>query len=222
LFAILATAQLIPRDLEDRTIYTILAKPVARVEYLLGKLTGVLLLLAFSMVIMSLLFVIVLKWREQTVLNQTAQQLRALSPEQIAEALDAVRASAFNGGLWPGFIIIYVKACLLAALTLFVSTFATTTIFSTMVMMFVYLIGHLQSIARSYWLETHTASWVAQGFLAAIALFFPDLQLFNLVDDMVAGATIPMTLFAKTILLGGFYTCFYLLLAWSVFSQKEL
>ncbi len=46
LLAIVATAQLLPRDLEDRTIYTILAKPVPRYEYLIGKLAGVLLLLA--------------------------------------------------------------------------------------------------------------------------------------------------------------------------------
>jgi hypothetical protein len=38
LLAILATATLLPKDMEDRTIYTILAKPVSRVEYLLGKL----------------------------------------------------------------------------------------------------------------------------------------------------------------------------------------
>src|SRR5436189_6460760 len=35
LLAIVATAQLLPRDLEDRTIYTILAKPVPRYEYLI-------------------------------------------------------------------------------------------------------------------------------------------------------------------------------------------
>src|SRR5690606_67295 len=40
LFAIVATALLIPKDVEDRTLYTILSKPVRRVEYLLGKLCG--------------------------------------------------------------------------------------------------------------------------------------------------------------------------------------
>ncbi|MEX1010342.1 MAG: ABC transporter permease subunit, partial [Chthoniobacterales bacterium] len=44
LLAILATATLLPKDVEDRTIYTILAKPVSRTEYLLGKLAGVFLL----------------------------------------------------------------------------------------------------------------------------------------------------------------------------------
>ena len=36
LLSILATAMLLPRDLEDRTIFTILSKPVPRFEYLLG------------------------------------------------------------------------------------------------------------------------------------------------------------------------------------------
>src|SRR6266513_5165048 len=68
LLAILATARLIPQEIEDRTIYTILAKPVPRFEYVLGKLLGVLLLLAISMILMSALFLAVLYSREQTVL----------------------------------------------------------------------------------------------------------------------------------------------------------
>src|SRR6267142_6167571 len=71
LLAIVATARLIPQDIEDRTVYTILAKPVPRLEYLLGKLLGVLLLLAISIALMSALFAAVLYLREQTVLNET-------------------------------------------------------------------------------------------------------------------------------------------------------
>src|ERR1043166_1084484 len=48
LLAILATARLIPQEIEDHTVYAVLAKPVPRFEYLLGKLLGVLLLLAIS------------------------------------------------------------------------------------------------------------------------------------------------------------------------------
>ena len=69
LLAILATARLIPQDIEDRTVYTILAKPVPRFEYLLGKLFGVLFLLAISIALMSALFVVVFYLREQTVLR---------------------------------------------------------------------------------------------------------------------------------------------------------
>jgi hypothetical protein len=222
LLAVLATARLLPQDIDDRTAYTNLAKPVSRLEYLAGKLLGVLLLLALSLIAMSALFFLVLTLREQTVLSETSRQMSAAPSEQMAEALRLVRASAFDANLIPGIAIIYVKGCLLAALTLFVSTFATTTIFTTIVMAFVYFIGHLQAIAREYWLQTNTAGWMTKIFLAVVALLFPDLQLFNLTDDIVAGNAIPLALFAKTATLGLFYTGFYLLLAWSVFFRKEL
>jgi hypothetical protein len=111
---------------------------------------------------------------------------------------------------------------LLAALTLFVSTFATTNIFTIVVMAFIYFIGHLQAIAREYWLQTHSSGLVTRVFLAIVALLFPDLQAFNLVDDIVAGTAISLGLFFKTAVLGVFYTTIYTLLAAFVFYGKEL
>jgi ABC-type Na+ efflux pump permease subunit len=222
LLAVIATARLLPQDIEDRTAYTVLAKPVSRFEYLAGKLLGVLLLLALSLLAMSALFFVVLLLREQSVLNETAHQMAAAPAEQSAEALRLVRAAAFNVNLFSGIAVIYVKGCLLAALTLFVSTFATSTIFTTIVMAFVYFIGHLQPIAREYWLQTNSAGWFTKTFLALVALLFPDLQVFNLTDDVVAGNPIPAALLLKTTGMGLFYSSFYLALAWTAFFRKEL
>jgi hypothetical protein len=222
LLAVLATARLLPQDIEERTAYTVLAKPVSRLEYLLGKLFGVLLLLALSLLAMSALFLVVLFLREQSVLSETARQMSAAPPEQTAEALRLVRASAFNPNLFSGIAVIYAKGCLLAALTLFVSTFATSTIFTTIVMAFIYFIGHLQAIAREYWLQTNAAGLLTKTFLAVVALVFPDLQVFNLTDDVVAGNAVPLALLSKTMGLGLFYTAFYFALAWAAFFRKEL
>jgi len=222
LLAIVATARLIPQDIEDRTIYTILAKPVPRFEYVLGKLAGVLLLLAIGTLVMSAMFLVVLYTREQTVLHETLRQMSAAPREQVDDALRAVRSSALNLDILPGVAVIYLKACLLAALTLFVSTFATTNIFTMVVMVFIYFIGHLQATAREYWLQEQSAGWITHALLAFVALLFPDLQTFNLVDDIVAGAAIPFALFAKTAALGIFYTTIYTLLAALVFYGKEL
>jgi ABC-type Na+ efflux pump permease subunit len=222
LLAIIATARLIPQDIEDRTVYTILAKPVPRFEYVLGKLAGVLLMLAISTLVMSAMFLVVLYAREQTMLHQTLSRMSGAPREQVEDALRAVRSSALNIDLFPGIALIYLKACLLAALTLFVSTFATTNIFTIVVMVFIYFIGHLQAIAREYWLQEHSAGWMARLFLVLVALIFPDLQTFNLVDDIVAGAAIPLGLFAKTAVLGIFYTTIYALLATFVFWGREL
>ena len=222
LLAVVATARLISQDVEDRTIYTILAKPVPRFEYVLGKLAGVFLLLAISIAVMAMLFAAVLYFREQTVLNETAREMNRAPQEQLNGALNAVRATGLNVNVFAGIAVIFLKACLLAALTLLVSTFATTNIFTIAVMAFVYLIGHLQAIAREYWLQQSGANWAAHGFLAVIALIFPDLQAFNLVDAIVAGAVIPLAIFTKTALLGIFYIVIYTLAAIFVFYGKEL
>ena len=222
LLAIIATARLIPQDIEDRTVYTILAKPVPRFEYLFGKIGGVLLLLAISTVVMSAAFLAVLYIREQSVLHMTLRQMSSAPREQVDDTLRAVRSSGLNLDLFPGIIIIYLKACLLAALTLFVSTFATTNIFTIVVMAFIYFIGHLQATAREYWLQEHSSGWITHVFLAIVALLFPDLQAFNLVDDIVAGTAISLGVFLKTAILGAFYTTIYTLLAVFVFYGKEL
>ncbi len=222
LLAIIASARLISQDIEDRTIYTILAKPVPRFEYVLGKLFGVLLLLAISIALMTVLFAAVLYFREQAVLSETTREMSRAPQEQLNDALDAVRAAGLNVDVFTGVAVIFLKACLLAALTLLVSTFATTNIFTTVVMVFVYLIGHLQATAREYWLQQQGAGWLARGFLAVIALIFPDLQAFNLVDQIVAGVAIPLAIFTKTALLGGFYIVIYTLGAIFVFYGKEL
>src|SRR5215813_10922673 len=112
LLAIVATARLLPQDMEDRIVYTILAKPVPRFEYVLGKITGVLLLLAISTLVMSAAFLVVLYLREQIVIHATLRQLAGAPPEQIADALRAIGSSALNIDIFPGIIIIYLKACL--------------------------------------------------------------------------------------------------------------
>ena len=222
LLAIVATAQLIPRDVEERTIYTILAKPVPRYEYLAGKLLGVLSLLALSLVAMTAVFFAVLFVRQQTLVSETLRQTSGLRPEQVQAAAIALRASAFGWSLGAGIVLIYLKAALLAALTLFISSFATSNIFTIFVMVFIYFIGHLQATARDYWLQQNGVGWIAKTLLALVALAFPDLQLFNLVDDIVAGTAIPAGLFAQTAALGCVYTSVYFFFAWVVFNGREL
>src|SRR5215213_4329174 len=90
LLAIVATARMLPQDIEDRTVYTILAKPVPRFEYLVGKLGGVLLLLAVTTLIMTALFFAVLSFREHLALAATARQMAGAPPEQLTDALQAI------------------------------------------------------------------------------------------------------------------------------------
>ncbi len=222
LLAILATANFLPKDMEDRTIYTILAKPVPRFSYLLGKLTGIMLLLGLSILLMTGMFLIVLWVREHGVLSETRAQLAGASAEELAAALREVTSSTFNANLAPGIVIIFVKAALLASLTLFISTFSTSGIFTILMTVAIYFIGHLQATARDFWLAGVDVQWWSRLLAAGVALLFPDLQAFNLTDDVIAGVAIPVTLFLQTLALGGLYVAVYFFLAALVFAGREL
>ena len=221
LLAILTTAMLLPRDLEDRTIFTILSKPVPRYEYLLGKLLGVLILLTLSALIMGLFFIAVLLLWEQSVLAETQRSLVA-SPQELATALATVMKAAFSWDLIPAMAILLVKSVLLASLTLLISTFATSGIFAILVATCAYFIGHLQVTAREYWMSGIGIHWWTRLFTAFLALIFPDLQAFNLTDDIVAGVPLPLDIFWQTMALGGVYAVVYYALACFLFQNREL
>lgn len=222
LLAILATATLLPKDLEDRTIYTILAKPVSRVEYLIGKLVGVFLLLTLAMVLMAAVFAAVLLLRTQIVLNATATELAALPAAELQAALLKVRQAGHDPALIAGGLVILIKSWLLAAMTLFISTFASSAIFTTITAFAAYFIGHLQSTARDYWMAGGDAGPLAKAVLAIVAIIFPDLQAFNLVDGIVTGTPVPAGVLLQTLALGFGYIAVYATLAAAVFQTREL
>ncbi len=219
LLAVLATAMLLPKEIEDRTLYTILAKPVPRLEYILGKLLGILALLFVSILLMSVMFVIALYIKQQAVLTDA---VRGLPPEQTADVIRGVKASAFTVSLIPCVAMIYIKSALLASFTLLASTFATSSIFTIIVSFVVYFIGHVQGIARESLLASPNASALSKVFLAFVSLLFPDLRLLNLTDDVVAGNAISSAIFLKTAGLGLSYFCVYTLAAYLIFAFKEL
>jgi ABC-type Na+ efflux pump permease subunit len=222
LIAILATANFLPKDMEDRTIYTLLAKPVPRYRYLLGKLLGIITLLACATLLMSALFLATLWLRESTVLAETRTQLAGASPEELVLAVKEVTDATFNINLLPGIAIIFIKSALLASLTLFISSFATSSIFTILMAAALYFIGHLQSTAREYWLSGVDVEWWSRLLAAAVALLFPDLQAFNLTDDIIAGTAVPLALFINTAGLGILYVAVYFALSALVFSSREL
>jgi ABC-2 family transporter protein len=219
LLAVLSTALLLPKDIEDRTLYTILAKPVPRLEYLLGKLLGVLLLLFVALSLMCALFVLVLYAKEYSAIAELA---RTTAPGALDAEIRNIRAETFTWNLIPGIIFIYLKAALCAALTLLLSTFASSTIFTIMISVVAYIIGHVQPIARSYIQNTHGAGPLTIVYLALVSLLIPDLTAFSLVDDIAAGTAISLNLFVQTAGLGITYIVVYFLVGYFIFWFKEL
>ena len=152
IFSIVGTALLIPKDIEDRTLYTILTKPVPRFEYLIGKLLGILFLVAVSLVLMSILFFAVLYMRQHGILAEETNQFRGQpTPEQLSSLKESIFSQGLRLELINGVIAVFLKASVAAAIALVVSTFASSTLFTIIVSLVIYFIGHAQSMALDYY-----------------------------------------------------------------------
>lgn len=243
LLAVLSSAMLLPKDIEDRTLYTILAKPVTRFEYLLGKLTGVIAMLATATILMTVCFCGVLKlWQGRAIDNIRMNYPADLKAESIAAAIESpdstspktrseqeiqkLKSETFNGSLFGAIGILLLRAAVCAAVTLMVSCFATSWLFTVVAAFMMILIGHIVPIARDAWqaqagmgmdLAIHI-----KLLLMGITVFCPDMQLFNLVDDIAVGKIIPMEAFMQTTALGLGYLAVYVFVGYLFFAWREL
>ncbi len=223
--AIVATAVLMPRDLEDRTLYTILSKPVPRHEYLIGKLLGVLVLLACGLVIMDVVLSGVLYLRQNIVLGQALQAMEhegAATPENIASVTASVAKQGLTWSLHVGVLAIFLKASVVAALALLISCFASTTLFTIVITFLFAIAGHGHQLFREYFLEGKTTVAMEKIGAAVLAIVCPDLGMFDVVDNVTKGDAPPVS---DMLYLGGMalvYVTGYLVVSHLLFVEKEL
>jgi ABC-2 family transporter protein len=219
---VVATALLLPRDVEDRTLYTILAKPVPRIDYLVGKLGGVLLLIFVSLLVMDLLMTGVLVVRTNLVV---AEQVEAATRQGWpAFEIEAMRQDTLNQGptwnLHGAVLVVFLRSAVIASTALLISTFSTSTLFTTITGFLMYFIGNFQAEARSLYFG-EGVSPLEKGAGLLVAVVFPDFQLFNVVDALIEGGSFPDGRLAILMALTGFYVVLNLFVSWIVFAEKE-
>ena len=229
--AILSVSQLLPQELHNRTIYTILAKPVRRGEFLLGKFFGVVLLIALSVALMSLAFAATLWWQESVALAAT-QDMYSRGPNwqnspdlvnhynhDVADIVSQVR----DPQLVEALLLIFAKLIMAAAMALVISTFSTSFIFTVITTAMLYLIGHMESVARDVWLQrgAETTFWQS-GLLELLSLLVPDLNSFTIVDEILAGNRVPWWHTFNLLGYASIYVLVLLALSELIFRHREI
>jgi len=226
LMAIGATAVLIPRDLEDRTLYTILCKPVPRWTYLVGKWLGVVCLIAASIMVMDLLSVATIKSREAALVDQVVADLIATgqiadtAEDTLAQAREIVARQGATWALQGAVLGILLKAAVLAAAALLLSCIATSSLFTILAGACLLVIGDLQGLARDFYLASQggpAASTAAYIF----SLIFPDLGTFNVIDAAIKGTGLTLAAVGKMLGMAAFYCALYIGCANLLFADKE-
>ncbi|MFK7910762.1 MAG: ABC transporter permease [Akkermansiaceae bacterium] len=225
LFAIASTALLIPKDLEDRTLYTILSKPVPRLDYLLGKLAGVILLILVSLLLMDALLCIILNYRTHELITLEMERGKAMGwPKEYMEMRhDSIAQQGVTWDLQAGVAAIFFKAMIMAAIALLISTFSSSTLFTIVIAVVIYFIGHFTADARNYWLYSQGENVSQQLKIASqgAALIFPDFQLYNIIDSTIEGKEVSGSIIRRLATLTFLYTGIYSVLAWFTFRKKE-
>ena len=114
LMAIMIGTGLVYKEIDKRTIYTLLAKPIQRYQFLLGKYLGLLLTLLVMLVLMALIFCVLILLHRYPI----------------------------DGTFFMAILFIFVELCLITAVALLFSCFSTP-ILSTLFSLSFYLIGHI-------------------------------------------------------------------------------
>ncbi len=224
-FGIVATALLLPKDLEDRTLYTILSKPVPRFDYLLGKLLGVLMLIASGLVIIDAVLSLIL-WLQQSMLFASAvSRLHSEnqdSPEAVAQMREIVARQGLTWNLHWAVWAIFLKAAVVTTVALLLSCIASSTLFTIVITFCITIIGHGHAMIREFIFHPNlgsTATRIATFLLAAIC---PDLAQFDVVDSVANGEIVPWAAVYEMTGIAALYMTVYLFVTHLVFVEKEL
>jgi len=180
---------LVYKEIERKTIYTLLSKPVRRSQFLLGKYLGLCLTLAVNLVVMSLAFF----------------------------GLLAVHGTPW-GDLWIAILLIYCELLLVTAIAVFFSSFSTP-ILSALFAIALYLVGRLSWSLKL--LEDIIVDPLARGTVKFLYLVLPNLEHFNVRDELVHGIPVPMTEVGFAVLYGLAYTGLVLLAAAAIFERRD-
>ena len=230
--ALLSVAQLIPQELQNRTIYTILSKPVRRAEFLLGKFFGIVLLLALSVALMTLAFATALYFQELKDISLTDSiygvAAKGWNPPPAALAMyhhdiQNIKNLAQDPNLAQAILLIFAKLIITAGIGLVISTFATSSIFTIMTTFMIYLIGHLEGTARTVWLAhgAETNFWLA-ALIGLISVIIPDMNSFTIVDEILAGNVVPWAHTLSLLGYAGVYLVVLLALSIVIFEFREI
>ncbi|MCE0521416.1 MAG: ABC transporter permease [Methylacidiphilales bacterium] len=231
LITLLSTAQLIPQELHNRTIYTILAKPVRRSEFLLGKFFGVVLLLTLCTALMSLAFGATLYWQETVGISGTKAsydrmpnwQANANAVAMYNHDIQQVVQQIRDPQLIEAILLIFAKLVMTTAIALLISTFATSSIFTIVTTFMIYLIGHMESTAREFWLAGGAGASIWQSGLAGlISLLIPDMNSFTIVDEILAGNRVPWSHAWNLIGYADVYIIVLLAVSVVIFDYREI
>jgi ABC-type transport system involved in multi-copper enzyme maturation permease subunit len=194
---------LVSKEVERRSIYGLLAKPVTRHEIVLGKFAGLALTLTVNVAIMTAALYAVLAyvgWGEAEFARQ-ARETPALDP-----------------ALLKAVVLTLVQLMMVTALALFFSTFSTP-ILSAALTFGVYVAGYFSQDLRNF--DQVVDSKAVQMLARGLYYVLPNLAPFDVTSQVVHGLPVSARYMAVTIAYGFVYIAMLLIAGATIFSRRD-
>jgi ABC-type transport system involved in multi-copper enzyme maturation permease subunit len=194
---------LVSKEVERRSIYPLLAKPIHRYQLVLGKYCGLVLTLAVNVAVMAAALYLVL-----------AYMAWGVAPE-ITRAWDA---PATDPALLKAVALILVELMLVTAIALFFSTFSTPILSAAMTFGF-YIVGHFSADLRNF--KDVVDSSAAAGLARGLYWVLPNLAQFDVKSPVVHGQTVTGGYLAIAAAYGLAYIGMLLIVSVAIFSRRD-
>jgi Cu-processing system permease protein len=194
LIAVFIGVGLVSKEMDKRTLYALLAKPVRRWEFLLGKFGGLVLTLAVNTAAMA------------------AGLFLALS--LVKQGTEPV-----EGPVLVAVYFILLKLALVVALALLFSCF-TTPLLSILYTAGLYIAGLFVTEMRNF--QSETMSRALQTLLRWLSYLLPNFENFDVMAAAAHGRAIPGVLIAQNTAYAALYCAVVLTAAAAIFTRRNL
>lgn len=201
LITIFISASVVPTEVDNKVVYTVLSKPVRRFQYLLGKFLGVQMIIIINLVLMGGLFFFALYLKERVL------------PTLL---------------LW-SILLTYFQFLIVSAFTFAVSCTSNSAVLPTIGGLFIYITGNLTEYLKDVVDRSGQTGQFLDTLIGktANALYYvlPNLQYFDLKDQILylqPNDAPRDTIFSQLILYGLAYGLAGYLMSYWIFRRKEL
>ena len=182
----------IPNDVESRTIHPLIARPLTRTQYVMGKFVGTFVTVAMGVAAMTVAFAALIYIYEH-------------------------RLDTFLG---MAVLFTLLEVAIVAAIATTISTFASPAV--TAVVTFMAYIAGTIKIGYIGGLIDKSQTGVSKGLYALIYHALPNLECFNLKSSLVHHDAIPAAYLAQVAIYGFCYIAFVLVVGASCFASREV
>ena len=197
---------LMAKDLDRRTIYSVLSRPISRSQYIVGKFLGMVLLITVTMCILSVLAMAAILY------------------------LKFAHAEFFHRFAWSGVLLgalfTILMLILLSAVSFLFASFSSISFITLVLTIATYIIGHSLSTVKAL-VESPSSvlgfevSPLTVKVVQAAYYIFPNFSLFNIKLQVAHGIPISASYIVWTALYGLVYIGLAITLAALIFRKKE-